>query len=188
MPKLDSKKQIKKLNFLAELANSKRNGDLTSKLAAFTIFNGFIDFYSIQAARLIEQIILKAQLAENKPLVFSPHEDEWFYDNRVSTRRILKEIKKLLPFHDRKNPEKDREINERTDNLLQLVNKFLDYRNAVIHRLGNPNTSLDDLINCCDRALDYYDKVRVAHREMVEILRPYRFSEKEIDYFYKDAK
>jgi hypothetical protein len=184
MNKLSQKEQIEKLNFLAQLANERKAGNLADKLATFIIFNGFVDFHVIQAARLMEQIVLKSQLAQGKQPTFRPRGDDYFYNEQISTRRILKEIKKLLPVSDERNLGKNAIVNGRIDYFLKVANKFLDYLNAIIHRLGSPNTLLSDLDHCCDEALSYYEKVLTTQKEMFEILEPYGFSQKEINHFY----
>lgn len=181
---LNKDEQIEKLNQLTEMANKKREGDLSDKLASFVIYAGIVEFVSIQTARLVEQVVLKGQLAEHKKPTFSPHEDEFFYNKRVKTRIILYGIKKFLPFHDANDGEECQQINKKIRKFIKDIGKFLDKRNDIIHRIGSPATSLDDLKDLCDKALDYYDEIYKEQTEIFGILGKYRFSEEEMKYFY----
>lgn len=183
--KLDTDQQINKLNFLAEVANGAHDTELLNKLGATLIYEGFVEFYAVQAARLLEQILLKTQLHEKKQLTFNPHDDTWFYDKQISTRRILKEIKRFLPFEDINTGQKfDTEVR----NFLKAANEFLNYRNSLIHRLASPRTDLDNIKHCCDKLIQIYQQVVETQKIMFEALQPYRFSEKEIELFYGKSK
>ena len=178
---LNTDQQIQKLTFLEQLAKGKHDPELLAKLGSVVIYNGLLEIWAVQAARLLEQILLKSQLHEGKKPTFTPHEDAWFYDNQISTRRILKEIKRFLPFKDTKSGQK---YDEEVKNFLKIANEFLDYRNSLIHRLASPRTDLEDIKYCCDKLIETYQQVTQSQRIMFETLRPYRFSEKEIEYFY----
>jgi hypothetical protein len=173
--------QIQKLTFLEQLAKDRHDSELLAKLGSVVIYNGLVEFWAVQAARLLEQILLKSQLHEGKQPTFTPHEDAWFYDNQISTRRILKEIKRFLPLENTKSEQK---YDEEVGNFLKAANEFLDYRNSLIHRLASPRTDLEDIKHCCDKLIEIYQQVAQAQKIMLETLRPYRFSEKEIEYFY----
>lgn len=96
---LDHKEQVQKLELATRLVDeATKSTDVDRHLGALLLCAGIVDFMAIQAARLVEQIVLKGQLANNKNPTSQPHEDTYFYDNRVSTRVIFKEIRKLLPF------------------------------------------------------------------------------------------
>ncbi len=182
---LNTDQQIEKLNFLEQLAKGVQDSELLTKLGSVIIYNGLIEFYAVQAARLIEQIILKKQLREKRQSAFIPHEDTWFYDKQITTRRILKEIKKFLPFEDITTGQKyDKEVRD----FLKAANEFLDYRNSLIHRLGSPRTNLVGVRHCCDKTIQIYQRVIETQRIMFEALAPYRFSEKEIKIFYNEEK
>ena len=163
------------------MAKGSHDTKLLNKLGSVVIYNGFVEFFAIQAARLLEQIILKTQLYEKREPTFKPRYDTWFYDNQISTRRILKEIKKFLPFEDIKTGQK---FDEEVTNFLKAANKFLDYRNSLIHRLASPRTDLEDIKHCCDALIENYQRVIETQRIMFEALQPYRFSEKELELFY----
>jgi len=178
---LNTDQQIQKLNFLEQLAKDNLDSELLAKLGSVIIYNGLVEFYAVQAARLVEQITLKYQLLEKRQPTFTPHEDTWFYDKQISTRIILKEIKKFLPFKDISTGQK---YDEEVRNFLKAANEFLDYRNSLIHRLASPRTDLEDIKHCYDNLIKIYQQVIRTQRIMFEALAPYRFSEKEIDFFY----
>ena len=178
---LSTDQQIQKLNVLEKLVKNERGTGLLAKLGSIIIYNGLVEFYAVQAARLVEQIILKSQLHEKRQPTFKPHDDTWFYDNQISTRRILKEIKRFLPFEDSTI---GRKFDEEVRNFLKTANEFLNYRNSLIHRLASPRTDLVDIGHCCDRLIQIYHQVVQTHRIMSESLYPYRFSDKEIEFFY----
>jgi hypothetical protein len=182
---LDTNQQLKKLTFMMQLAEGKKDPDLLMKLGSIVIYEGIVEFTAIQAARLIEQIILKAQLRKKEQPAFTPHDDAWFYDEQISTRRILREIKKLLPFEDiDKGINYDQEVKD----FLKAGNDFLNYRNSIIHRLGSPRTKLEDFIGCCDHLIDIYKQVITTNKTMFESLVPYRFSQKELHFFFGNTK
>ena len=172
--------QIEKLNYLEK--DIQNDEELLHSIAYVLIYNGMVEFIAIQAIRLFEQIILKSQLAQNQKPIFEPHTDEWFYNKQVSTRKILKEIKKFLPLRNENNKEVFiHEINK----FLKLGNDFLNIRNSIIHRLGNPKTSLRDIRKNCTILTKIYKDFLVAQKEIFKKLQPYRFSEKEIRHFYQ---
>ncbi len=178
---LNTDQQIQKLSFLMQLAEGSHDSDLLTKLGSIVIYHGLVEFFAIQAARLLEQIILKKQLYEKRQPTFAPHEDAWFYDKQISTRMILQEIKKFLPFEDISTRKKyDKEVKD----FLKASNEFLNYRNSLIHRLASPKTDLEGIRHCCDKATQTYQKVIQTQKIMFETLAPYRFSQKEIDFFY----
>ncbi len=178
---LNTDQQIQKISILEKLAKGREESGLLAQLGSVLIYSGLVEFWAVQAARLHEQIILKSQLYEKKHPTFAPHDDTWFYDNQVSTRRILKEIKKFLPL---KNTKAGQEFGYKVQNFLETANKFLDYRNALIHRMASPKTELEAIGTYCDKAVQLYQKVVKSHRIMCEALAPYRFSDREIEFFY----
>jgi hypothetical protein len=178
---LNIDQQIEKLNLLTQFAEGTLDSEILGRLGSMIIYSGLVELYAIQAARLLEQIILKSQLHERGQTTFKPHEDVWFYDNQISTRRILKEIKKFIPFEDSKTGQRyDKEVKE----FIKASNEFLDYRNSLIHRMASPRTKIEDIRHCCDKIEQLYQEVTQYHRIMSENLGPYRFSEKEIEFFY----
>ena len=185
---LSTQEQIEKLGYLTKEANkASLSEDLISKLGAFTIYAGLIDFYAIQAARLVEQIILKGQLHENKKPTFEPHEDSFFYDTQVNTRDIIKIIRGYLPF----KPSAETKIeNAQKGNacaklFLDSLDKFLGYRNTLIHHLGNPKKDIDDIKDLCNKVINQFKKCMVNHKEFMDVFVPFSFSHKERNYFYK---
>src|SRR5262245_5226675 len=91
--------QIRKLEQATRLANDAASSpEVACRLGALVLYAGIVDFLVIQAARLIEQVVLKGQLAEGKQPSFRPNDDSFFYSKKVSTGSILKGIRKLLPF------------------------------------------------------------------------------------------
>jgi hypothetical protein len=178
---LNTNQQIQKLSFFMQLAESRKDPDLLMKLGSIIIYEGVVESLAVQAARLLEQIILKAQLNKKEQPTFIPHDEAWFYDKQIYTRIILKEIKRFLPFMDINTGKKfDQEVID----FLKAANDFLDYRNSVIHRLGSPRTNLEDFISCCDKLIDIYKHVIKTNKIMFESLAPYRFSQKELNFFY----
>lgn len=61
---------------------------------------------------------------------------------------------------------------------------FLNYRNVVIYHIGNPKKELSDLLNICKKAIDLYSVFRDEHRRFFELVAPFRFGSKELEYFY----
>lgn len=64
---------------------------------------------------------------------------------------------------------------------------FLNYRNGIIHHLGSPKMTLGKLNTLCDKAILAYEDLQHAHTAFCEALQPYRFGEKELQYFYGDT-
>jgi hypothetical protein len=165
---------VQKLKDLLKLANVKKEGtDLFDFIAAFTIYTSAVDFFTIQSARLLEQIIAKGKLENNENLNFEVHLDSWFYENKVSTRRILIEIQKFLPFTDEKKPENTKELNEVIKNFLNSAHNFLDNRNKIIHGMGNPQNSLEDVQRFCKESFSLYKDFQKKHEIMSLMLAPY---------------
>ena len=91
MASSNTEKQIDKLQSAMRLAEKAAvSSDVASRLGALLLYAGVVDFLVIQAARLVEQIVLKGQLSEGKTPSFKPNEDSFFYDKKVSTGRTLK--------------------------------------------------------------------------------------------------
>lgn len=96
---LDTVGQIRKLTTVERLANrASESTHLDRRLGAFLLYAGLVDFMAIQSARLVEQIVLKGQLADGKEPTFQPRPDTYFYSRAVSTRLIFRGIRKFLPF------------------------------------------------------------------------------------------
>ena len=185
---LSTDEQIEKLNFVERVANeAATSDDIVRKIGAVTFYAGLADFYTIQIARLIEQVILKAQLEAGEGPKFTPRSDSYFYDNRVDTRSILNVIKKqILPFEVRSPGSvlDAQRANDLASTFIAKTEKFLNYRNAIIHHLGSPKMSLGKLNTLCDKAIQAYKDFQRAHTALCEAVQPYRFGEKELLYFY----
>ena len=188
---LSTDEQIAKLTHLTAIAEAAASEpELIKRLGAVMIYAGEVDFIAIQAARLVEQIMLKAALTEEKEPPFQPHDDTYFYDNQVSTRLILKGIEKLLPFRS-VHPEEDDaagRVNQLTSRFLQAAHDFLNYRNAIIHHLASPKKTLDDIDALCDKAIATFHRVWDSQRDFFEAAGPYRFGPRELEYFYGDRE
>jgi len=185
---LSTDEQIEKLNFVERVANeAATSDDIVRKIGAVTFYAGLADFYTIQIARLIEQVILKAQLEAGEGPKFTPRSDSYFYDNRVDTRSILNVIKKqILPFEvgSPGSVLDAQRANDLASTFIAKTEKFLNYRNAIIHHLGSPKMSLGKLNTLCDKAIQAYKDFQRAHTALCEAVQPYRFGEKELLYFY----
>lgn len=187
---MDISEQIEKLKNVMLLANdAAKSNDLVSKIGAITLYAGLVDFYTIQLARLIEQIILKSKLTLGDEIKFKPNESSYFYDKRIDTRTLTKGIKALLPF---KSPTLEHtalaeRANIQLSDLIKKTEKFLDYRNTIIHSIGNPKLPIAKFTVICDKAIDAYNTFIQVHKTCFETLQPFRFSENEFLYFYGDS-
>jgi hypothetical protein len=186
--KLNTDQIIEKLNKIVKLASeATASEDFVRKLGGITLYAGMADFLAIQSARLLEQVILKAQLAEGGEPSFKPHEDTYFYDEQVRTRRIVKEIEKFLPFRIPNSNDLSGDV-EKINNLakayIKSTEKFLNYRNAIVHHIGSPQKTCDDIVKLVDKAKVAYQDMEAAHRLFFESIQPYRFGPNEINYFY----
>lgn len=183
---LTTKKQIAKLSKLQTIANNAvKSDDFVQKLGGIAIFAGIVDFCAIQSARLIEQVILKARLDSGKNPSFEPHEDSYFYDKRISTRDIIKEIENMLPFKVHHNSiGNEKKINDVAAKYLKSTKDFLNYRNALLHHIGSPKMSESKIESLIQKSIDTFNDVIIAHREFFETWQPYSFGEKELKYFY----
>ena len=185
---LNTDQMIEKLYEIRKLADEAvASEDSVRKLGGITLYSGMADFWAIQSARLLEQVILKAQLAEGENPTFKPREDTYFYDEQISTRRIVKEIKRFLPF---KIPDPNKfsgdiqKINNLAKAYIENTEKFLNYRNPIVHHIGSPNMNWADIMKLVDKAIVAFKDMEEAHRLFFEIMQPYRFGPIEIKYFY----
>ena len=190
MPKkpMTTDEQIEKLKEVLRIANEAAvSDDIVRKMGAVTLYAGLVDFYTIQAARLIEQVILKSQRALGEKPRFAPSPDSYFYDNKVDTRKVVSIIKKkILPFRTGSpgSVEATNQANIFAQELIKKTDKFLGYRARIIHHLGSPKMTLGELNTLCDKAIRAYDDFRRAHTAFFEAVQPYRFGMKESQYFY----
>ncbi len=189
---MSTDEQIAKLTEVERIAKeAATSDDIARKVGAVTLYAGLVDFCTIQTARLIEQIMLKAQLAVGEEPKFTPRSDSYFYDNRVDTRRIVNIIKKeLLPFRAGSpgSAANADQSNILAKTLIDKTSKFLNYRNEIIHHVGNPKMTFSKLSTLCDKAILVYEDFRRAHTAFFEFIGPYRFGEKELLYFYGTPK
>jgi len=187
MPKeLNTDEMIKKLNILTDLAKEKvTSKNIIDRLGVVTVYSSMVEFDLIQAARLTEQIILKKQFLDGT-VGFEPHEDSWFFDQQIRSRKIISEIKKILPFKAVKPQDENvaKKVTESIEDFLSVADKCLTSRNLIFHHLVNPKKNLKDIEMEIEKTITNFHKVTEAHRKFFELAQPYRFSEKEIQYFY----
>ena len=184
--KLSFTDQIKKLDLLTKKAKLReKSTNIVDKIGVVTIYSSAIDFALIQAGRLLEQIILKKQLSTGTP-TFKPHEDDWFFDQQIRSRKIITEIKKCLPFTTTKSEEEDivKNINELGKEFLKESDKFLTLRNKLMHHLFSPKYDLNKILLTTEKTILQYHKVIDTYKNFTQVVYPYRFSDKEIKYFY----
>lgn len=184
--------QINKLQEATRLAlDAAKSPDVVKRIGSFLLFSGMVDFLAIQAARLIEHIILKGQMAEGRTPTFHPHEDTFFYDRAISTRKILKEVRRLIGTLTVPAPDQEPEAKRVKRLGKEMVEKgleFLSFRNPIVHHLGNPRKNFEDVVELSDKALKSYEVFREAHKVFFEAAAPYRFGDAELDHFYGKRK
>jgi hypothetical protein len=185
---MSTDEQIAKLTEVERMAKeAAASDDIVRRVGAVTLYAGLVDFYTIQLARLIEQVLLKSQLAAAEKPKFIPSTDSYFYDKRIDTRKIVNDLKKnILPF---KTGSADSAVDAQQANILaktliEKTEKFLNYRNEIIHHIGNPKMAFLKLNTLCDKAILAYEDFLPTHTAFFEVIRPYTFSEKELLYFY----
>ncbi len=157
------------------------------KLGGLTIFAGVVDFLAIQAARATEQAIMKDDLLNKRPSQLTdpgaPHEDKWFYDHKISTRRIIKQIEAYASRLDAvKHPELIKHIRD----MVEHGDEFLNNRITAIHYVGNPRISrekMEEAVNDAVTAYIEFDKSFTLFREGIH---PFTFSIEERKKFYGD--
>lgn len=183
---------IEKLDKIHKLADEAvASEDFVKKLGGIILYAGLADFMAIQSARLLEQVILKSQLIEGKKPSFRPREDSYFYDAQISTRRIVKEIKRHLPFKVSDSSEFQgdiQKINEISEAYLKSTEKFLNYRNPIVHHIGSPKKKEKDILELIDKAVLAFKEMGKNYGNFMSIMQPYRFSPKEYKYFYGDKE
>jgi hypothetical protein len=179
--------QIEKLNEATRLAKeAEKSLDVATRLGASVLYAGMMDFMTIQTARLVEQILLKGQIAIGQEPSFVPHEDDYFYNSKISTKKILEGIKKLLPLKPLGNsPSNDvQRVTELAREMLNMGFEFLKHRNAVVHHIGRPDRTLSDIVQLCDEANRKFEQFLKAHTAFFKAAQPYIFSDEERRYFY----
>ena len=180
--------QIAKLAEVERMAKeAAASDDIVRRVGAVTLYAGLVDFFTIQLARLIEQVMLKSQLGAAEKPKFIPSTDSYFYDKRIDTRKIVKELRKnILPFRAGSvdSAVDAQQANILAETLIEKTEKFLNYRNEIIHHIGNPKMTFLKLNTLCDKVILAYEDFLRAHTVFFEVIGPYRFSEKELLYFY----
>lgn len=117
---------------------------------------------------------------------FQPHEDIYFYEKRRRTRGIFKEVGKLLPFNalDPSAINQAHEVTRLAQEMVDAGLRFCELRDLIIHRIGHPKISFEDVARKCDCAIAEFSKFQGATHKFFESAAPFRFSEKENSYFY----
>lgn len=189
---MSTDEQFEKLNEVGRLAKeAAASDDIVQRVGAVTLYAGLVDFYTIQLARIVEQVILKSQLETGEKPKFVPNTDSYFYDKRIDTRAITNNIKNnLLPFRARSadSAVDAQRVNSLANTLIKKTEKFLNYRNEIIHHVGSRKMTFLKLNTLCDKAILAYKDFLPSHTAFFEAIRPYRFSEKELLYFYGSLK
>ncbi len=163
--------QIDKLDFLVKKADASfESEDLISRIGACTIYSGIMELLAIQAAKLIEQIIVKSR---GKGEI---HDDSFYYDEKVSSRRILRAIKETLPFSAVGNTKEGdaQKVNELAVKLVESGHRFLDSRNILIHHMGNPEKSLKDIEDSCNGIKKSFEEFSTAQKEFIVFAERFR--------------
>lgn len=173
--------QIEKISFLeSEALKAVESEDLIKRIGAVTVFAGLADFLAIQAARLLEQVWLKVELAQNQKPVFQLHPDSYFYDERVSTRTIIKEFEKFFPFKIISDiPDDEQKLYAVAKAYLKSTERFLNYRNTLLHHIGSPKVTESKIEGLILKSIDSYEKMIVASRVFFEAWQSYRLSTSE---------
>ncbi|MCH8915821.1 MAG: hypothetical protein IIA82_08280 [Thaumarchaeota archaeon] len=188
---LTTDEKIKKLNYLSKLAKEKENSkDIIEKIGIVTVYSSMVDFTLVQAARLVEQVLLKGKLAEGKEITLQPHGDLWFFEHQVRSRAILKEIKKLLPFKATKPEDEDKAkfVNNSVKDFITISDKFLTARNSIIHHILNPKKDMKKVESDLKKTITLFHKFMEIQKNFFEVAQPYRFSKKEMEFFYGKSK
>ncbi len=183
---ISTDEQIQKISKLQKLANEAvKSKEIIERLGGITVYAGIADYLAVQSARLLEQIILKSELSQHKQPSFQPKDDSYFYDKRVSTRSIVKEIRRFLPvsvcdgsLHDIQR------VNEVVEIYLCATEDFLDYRNALLHHMCSPKTTEISISDLIEKTITSFVKMRQSHQNFFETWGPYRFGLNEMEYFY----
>ena len=186
--KITIEENITKLNHFIDIAKeAEKSEDFATKLGALTIYAGMVDFSAIQAAKVLEQVILKSQIKINKRPSFKPKSDEYFYNFQVPSRRIGRVISSHLPFRPLAgtNEEKAQEITSKAKIFLESLNNFLNYRNTLVHHLGNSKFSKEYLYELLNKAISKYKEYVMAHEEFMDIIAPYTLTKEQKEELYK---
>ena len=190
MTALDTDQQIDKLQQAMRLAEqAAASGETASRLGALVLYAGIIDFLAIQAARLVEQIVIKGQLAQGQQPAFMPNDNSFFYKRKMSTARILKDMRKLLPFADASGEKRGEpaRVTKFAETMIGRGLAFLDHRDPLLHQIGNPSRTFDDVLGMVAPAIAAYHAFREAHKTFFEATGPYRFGPEEMEFLWQQA-
>ena len=184
---LSTEENLTQINKFCEEAEEAISSDVfLNKLGGLTIFAGVVDFLCIQAARSVEQCVIKYDIANKRKYSFdegAPHEDNWFYDRRISTRSIIKNIRKWsssITSHE--------DIKKHVFDMCESGEEFLNNRNTAIHHVGNPRVSIEKMNESVTDAITEYKKFLKVFFLFQEKIRPFTFSEDERKLLYGDDK
>lgn len=108
-------------------------------------------------------------------------DDDHFYDKRINTRSILKEIRKYLPFKALEDSDisKADQINISAENMIKIGINFLNYRNTIVHHIGSPKKTFEDIFLLCDKANSIYEKFREAHENFMVMTGQFRLTDEQ---------
>jgi len=188
MPLITKEEQLVKINELISKANqAAASSDFVTKLGGLTLFAGNIDYLAIQVARAMEQAVLRYDLIEKRPLSKQvqdgiPHEDEWFYDNKVSTRKILKISINYLP--NITGPHES--LKEKIREMCECGETFLNHRITAIHFLGNPRISKEKMEDAVHKAVATHNEFMLKYKSFREEIQPYLFTSSDKQYFFSN--
>ncbi|MBU1046231.1 hypothetical protein KKH36_00420 [Patescibacteria group bacterium] len=164
--------QISKLNKLTQIAKTAiESENLAKQIGGLTIRAGLLEFSCIQVFRVLEQIWVKEAL-ETKQEFKKPKEDQFFYEEKIDTRKILKNIKKMIPLRKLKgdlDEDELEEINQYLKDFVSSCHKFLNKRNLIIHHIGNPSISIDEIKITLKEVNDFFDDAIKAQEVMPKL-------------------
>ncbi len=174
-----------KIVYFNDLANKAiLSESISEKLGGLTILVGLNEFFVIQTARALEQVITKGSL-RNSLNVEKIHSNDFFYDNKVYTRNILNEItKNILPFNVEINSSDDiKEINNLGKDYISKSHDFLNKRNDIIHHLCNPKKSKEDIIISINITIESFNKLTLIHSKFMKKISPFVYSSEDIKLY-----
>lgn len=183
---ISSEEKVGKLSYFQKLADSSSTSkDFSKKIGACAIYAGLIDFSAIQSVRLLEQILLKSEISRGKKPSFKPHGDDFFYDKKLDTRRLIVEIKRFLPFKATGGAAKEHAelINKLAYEMIESINDFLDSRNELLHHIGSPRKSVKDIDEICNKVINQYEKCTIANARFILAAQPFGLSDEEMKQF-----
>lgn len=184
---ISKREKISQIDYFQGIADeAAKSKDFSKKIGACTIYAGLIDFTAIQSVKLLEQILIKSEIHRGKKPSFKPHDDSFFYTQRIDTRRLVKEIRKFLPFKATGGARnEDAEVvNKLAFEFIDSINLFLDYRNDLMHQLGSPNKDTEDINTLCDKIIEQYKICLLSVNHFVIAAIPFKLNEQEYNKIY----